>query len=128
MNSRILLIEDEPGLVITVTDLLTGAGYEVDSAADGEAGLAAALVAANVLGRAQSPGPEAPRWGREAGRADLTAAWSAGTSSLGAASEGAGSEPTGLRLRAAREILLQRGFDALGLPRRAATSLGPRVP
>ena len=43
MNSHILLIEDEPGLVITVTDLLTGAGYEVDSAADGEAGLAAAL-------------------------------------------------------------------------------------
>ena len=39
MNSHILLIEDEPGLVITVTDLLTGAGYEVDSAADGEAGL-----------------------------------------------------------------------------------------
>jgi len=43
MNSHILLIEDEPGLVITVTDLLTGAGYEVDSAADGDAGLAKAL-------------------------------------------------------------------------------------
>lgn len=43
MNSHILLIEDEPGLVITVTDLLAGAGYEVDSAADGESGLAKAL-------------------------------------------------------------------------------------
>ncbi|MEO8128423.1 MAG: response regulator transcription factor [Bryobacteraceae bacterium] len=43
MNSHILLIEDEPGLVITVTDLLTGAGYEVDSAGDGEAGLAKAM-------------------------------------------------------------------------------------
>jgi len=35
---RILLIEDEPGLVMTATDLLTGEGYEVDSATDGEAG------------------------------------------------------------------------------------------
>jgi len=29
MNSRILLIEDEPGLVMTVTDLLTAEGYDV---------------------------------------------------------------------------------------------------
>ena len=43
MTSHILLIEDEPGLVITITDLLAGAGYEVDSAADGESGLAKAL-------------------------------------------------------------------------------------
>ena len=39
MNSRILLIEDEPGLVMTITDLLTSEGYEVQSAADGEDGL-----------------------------------------------------------------------------------------
>jgi two-component system alkaline phosphatase synthesis response regulator PhoP len=39
MNSRILLIEDEPGLVLTVTDLLTAEGYEVQSAADGDEGL-----------------------------------------------------------------------------------------
>lgn len=39
MNSRILLIEDEPGLVVTITDLLTMEGYEVDSVFDGEAGL-----------------------------------------------------------------------------------------
>jgi two-component system alkaline phosphatase synthesis response regulator PhoP len=43
MSSRILLIEDEPGLVMTVTDLLTGEGYEVESAADGDSGLAKAL-------------------------------------------------------------------------------------
>ncbi len=43
MSSRILLIEDEPGLVLTVADLLAGDGHEVDSAADGEAGLAKAL-------------------------------------------------------------------------------------
>ena len=42
MNSRILLIEDEPGLVITVTDLLEAEGYQVESAGDGEAGLAKA--------------------------------------------------------------------------------------
>ena len=43
MSSHILLIEDEPGLVLTVSDLLTGEGYEVDSAGDGDAGLAKAL-------------------------------------------------------------------------------------
>jgi two-component system alkaline phosphatase synthesis response regulator PhoP len=36
---RILLIEDEPGLVLTLTDRLTGEGYAVDRAADGESGL-----------------------------------------------------------------------------------------
>ena len=39
MNSRILLVEDEPGLVLTVSDLLMGEGYDVDTAQDGEAGL-----------------------------------------------------------------------------------------
>jgi two-component system, OmpR family, alkaline phosphatase synthesis response regulator PhoP len=43
VSSRILLIEDEPGLVLTITDLLEGEGYEVESAQDGEAGLARAL-------------------------------------------------------------------------------------
>jgi two-component system alkaline phosphatase synthesis response regulator PhoP len=42
MSSRILLIEDEPGLVITVSDLLAAEGHEVESAADGDAGLAKA--------------------------------------------------------------------------------------
>ena len=43
MSSRILLIEDEPGLVLTVSDLLSTEGYEVESAADGEAGLSKAV-------------------------------------------------------------------------------------
>jgi two-component system alkaline phosphatase synthesis response regulator PhoP len=43
MNSRILLVEDEPGLVITISDLLAGDGYEVATAANGETGLACAL-------------------------------------------------------------------------------------
>ena len=42
MSSRILLIEDEPGLVLTISDLLAMEGYAVESAADGEAGLAKA--------------------------------------------------------------------------------------
>src|SRR5580704_4694968 len=42
MNSRILLVEDEPGLVVTVSDLLSSEGYQVDVAPDGEAGLAKA--------------------------------------------------------------------------------------
>ncbi len=39
MNSRILLVEDEPGLVLTVSDLLMNEGYEVETAQDGEVGL-----------------------------------------------------------------------------------------
>ncbi|MDQ2949125.1 MAG: response regulator transcription factor [Acidobacteriota bacterium] len=43
MNLRILLVEDEPGLALTVSDLLTIEGYEVETAPDGEAGLAKAM-------------------------------------------------------------------------------------
>ena len=32
MSARILLVEDEPGLVITLTDLLMAEGYAVDVA------------------------------------------------------------------------------------------------
>jgi two-component system alkaline phosphatase synthesis response regulator PhoP len=42
MNSRILLVEDEPGLVLTISDLLSAEGYEVHAASDGEAALAKA--------------------------------------------------------------------------------------
>jgi two-component system, OmpR family, alkaline phosphatase synthesis response regulator PhoP len=38
----ILLIEDEPGLVMTITDLLTADGHRVESVSDGDAGLARA--------------------------------------------------------------------------------------
>jgi two-component system alkaline phosphatase synthesis response regulator PhoP len=36
---RVLLIEDEPGLVLTLTDRLKSEGYEVQSASDGPQGL-----------------------------------------------------------------------------------------
>jgi DNA-binding response OmpR family regulator len=36
---RVLLVEDEPGLVITLTDRLESEGYEVGAATDGPAGL-----------------------------------------------------------------------------------------
>ena len=39
MKKRLLLIEDEPGLVLTLTDRLTSEGYHVETALDGEAGL-----------------------------------------------------------------------------------------
>ncbi len=42
MNSRILLVEDEPGLVLTLTDLLSAEGYDVETASDGASGLAKA--------------------------------------------------------------------------------------
>ena len=37
MRRRILLVEDEPGLRRTVTDLLANAGYAVESAKIGRA-------------------------------------------------------------------------------------------
>src|SRR5580658_4125457 len=43
MSSRILFVEDEPGLVLTVSDLLAAEGYEVETATDGETGLSKAL-------------------------------------------------------------------------------------
>jgi two-component system alkaline phosphatase synthesis response regulator PhoP len=42
MSSRVLLVEDERGLVLTVTDLLAAEGYEVESAVDGETAMAKA--------------------------------------------------------------------------------------
>jgi two-component system alkaline phosphatase synthesis response regulator PhoP len=39
MNSQILLIEDEPGLVLTLSDLLESEGYHVETALDGPSGL-----------------------------------------------------------------------------------------
>jgi two-component system, OmpR family, alkaline phosphatase synthesis response regulator PhoP len=39
MSSRILIIEDEPGLRLALTDRLAADGYEVAGAADGEEGL-----------------------------------------------------------------------------------------
>jgi DNA-binding response OmpR family regulator len=42
MSARILLVEDEPGLVMTLSDLLTAEGYEMESAPDGPIGLARA--------------------------------------------------------------------------------------
>ena len=43
MSRSILLIEDEPGLVLTLKDRLTREGYEVDSVQDGNLGLATAM-------------------------------------------------------------------------------------
>jgi two-component system alkaline phosphatase synthesis response regulator PhoP len=43
MNKRILLLEDESALVMTLTHRLASEGYEVESAADGELGLERAL-------------------------------------------------------------------------------------
>ena len=43
MKSRILLVEDEPGLIITLTDRLTSEGYVVETSSDGEVGFERAL-------------------------------------------------------------------------------------
>ncbi len=40
---RILLVEDEPSLVLTLSDRLVSEGYEVETAGDGEEGLSKAL-------------------------------------------------------------------------------------
>lgn len=43
MKPNVLLVEDEPGITMILTDRLDLEGYEVDSAVDGEAGLQKAL-------------------------------------------------------------------------------------
>ena len=40
MTKRILLVEDEPGLIMTLTDRLTSDGFAVETARDGDVGLA----------------------------------------------------------------------------------------
>jgi len=42
VSPRVLVVEDEPGLRLTLSDRLTSEGYAVDTASDGEAGLAQA--------------------------------------------------------------------------------------
>jgi two-component system alkaline phosphatase synthesis response regulator PhoP len=42
MNKRILFVEDEPGLVMTLTDRLRNEGYAVETSTDGESGFARA--------------------------------------------------------------------------------------
>ncbi|HVN82996.1 MAG TPA: response regulator transcription factor [Terriglobia bacterium] len=39
MRQRVLIVEDEPGLVMTITDRLENEGYSVESAGDGDIGL-----------------------------------------------------------------------------------------
>lgn len=43
MNRRILIVEDELGLVMTLTDRLTSEGYTVETATDGEIGFTRAI-------------------------------------------------------------------------------------
>jgi two-component system alkaline phosphatase synthesis response regulator PhoP len=43
MSTRILFIEDEPGLAVTVSDVLATDGYQVEAAANGDNGLARAI-------------------------------------------------------------------------------------
>ncbi len=43
MSSRILLVEDEPGLALTIADLLASDGHHVTTAHDGEAGFEKAV-------------------------------------------------------------------------------------
>ncbi len=47
-SRRVLLIEDEPGLVLTLGDRLRAAGYAFEAATDGEAGLVRAVGEPNV--------------------------------------------------------------------------------
>jgi two-component system, OmpR family, alkaline phosphatase synthesis response regulator PhoP len=42
-QGRVLLVEDEPGLQLTLSDRLVAEGYEVETAGDGDLGLARAL-------------------------------------------------------------------------------------
>jgi two-component system alkaline phosphatase synthesis response regulator PhoP len=42
MNVRVLLVEDEPAVAMTLADLLMGEGYDVETATDGKTGLARA--------------------------------------------------------------------------------------
>lgn len=42
MSSRILIVEDEPGILLVIADLLRAEGHTIETAADGQSGLACA--------------------------------------------------------------------------------------
>src|SRR5436853_3153946 len=46
MTDRVLIVEDDAGLVMALTDLLCSEGYEVESARDGAVGLESATLSA----------------------------------------------------------------------------------
>ena len=52
MSARVLLVEDEPGLVMALSDLLTSEGYTVETATDGDtaAAKAEAIATTSVTG------------------------------------------------------------------------------
>ena len=43
MSSRILIVEDEPGILLVIADLLRAESHQVETATDGKSGLACAL-------------------------------------------------------------------------------------
>jgi len=49
LRPRLLLIEDEPSLVLTLTDRLRAEGYQVETAGDGDSGYERAIVAGHDL-------------------------------------------------------------------------------
>ena len=55
---RVLIVEDEPLLVLTLSDRLRAEGYEVESATNGEAGLASRTPNAETC---SSPSTAAPQ-------------------------------------------------------------------
>ncbi len=72
MPLRILLVEDDPGLLLTVSDLLSGSGYNVQTASTGQEGLEKATAQAFDLiildwMLPKTPGIEVCRRLREAG-------------------------------------------------------------
>ena len=40
MSAQVLVVDDEPGMLETLTDILSAAGYQVTSASDGDSALA----------------------------------------------------------------------------------------
>ena len=62
-HPRVLLVEDEPSLVLTLVDRLQSEGYEVESAPDGNTGFERALDGPFDLadaGRVLGPGSSGP--------------------------------------------------------------------
>ena len=57
MNSHILLVEDEPGLVLTLGDRLRNEGYEVEALDNGEEALERAARAPAALSTPPLPKP-----------------------------------------------------------------------
>jgi CheY-like chemotaxis protein len=125
MAKRILIVDDEPGIVNLVTSLLVGKGYEVASAGDGESALQqiARVKPDLVLLDVMLPGMDGSAVAEELERRP----WTADLPVVFLTSLVAGDETERTEHRIGGRLFLSKPFTLADLVRVVETALGSRA-